>query len=94
LVPAEVIERILTPHVNLPDIPGEPPISNGYGWLIVRDPARPSYFNFGGYNISGFFDLLVRYPEQGLTGIFLSNQEKTDIPELKAALDGMVFGEE
>lgn len=71
LIPAELRELMFTPHVDLNVL--STPESYGYGWII--DSFEGKLRQEHGGSIPGYLSELMRFPEQGVTIILLSNTE-------------------
>jgi CubicO group peptidase (beta-lactamase class C family) len=62
----------------------------GYGWAVWEDRGRPVVFHTGGGPT--FVTLFVRYPEDGLAEILLTNQGDIDL-SVWVAISNELFGE-
>ncbi|NLT43278.1 MAG: hypothetical protein GXX93_11435 [Anaerolineae bacterium] len=68
---------------------GYPYLGYGYGWMVARERRRPVLQ--AGRRIPGYLTQHIRYVEDGLTLIFLSNQEDALSPKdatVKVVLGG------
>lgn len=95
LFSSELREQMFTAHAEVPDeyvAEGEPPQAAGYGWRIRQNPDGPVYYITGGFNVTGYWSGLFHYTNDGLTLIYLSNQEDM-AKDLIASLEAMMFGE-
>ena len=63
----------------------------GYGWFIGRTFGRDTQWHRG--NIPGFVSIIVRYPQERLTFIVLSNTDRTPVLAIANELAAIAFGE-
>lgn len=68
LVDARLQHRAWTPAT----LAGGAPVPYGFGWFIDRGPAGPTVFHHG--ETSGFTNFMLKFPEDGLTVIVLTNR--------------------
>lgn len=87
LVSAATRERIFTPYVSLePDLAAD----YGYGWMLQDVYGRPSIHHGGGQ--PGFRSEIALFPEDDLTVIILSNDERVDATGLSQILEKWALG--
>jgi CubicO group peptidase (beta-lactamase class C family) len=87
LLPQSMLQLMFTRHASM----GEDNLSYGYGWMIMEDDQRTIFQHGGGIN--GFRSLIVRYPEEKVLVVILSNQENTAVEEVWSFVDKKLFGE-
>lgn len=87
LLPRSMLELMFTKHTSM----GEENASYGYGWMIMEDGERTIVQHGGGIN--GFRSLIVRYPEEKVLVVILSNQENTPVEEVWSSIDKQLFGD-
>jgi CubicO group peptidase (beta-lactamase class C family) len=72
LIPRELLDQMFAPLINLsPDVVGS--AAYGYGWIVQGDLGRQLVWHGGA--IDGFRSSIIRYPDERITIILLSNQE-------------------
>jgi len=72
LIPRELLDQMFTPHISqYPDVVGS--VAYGYGWMVIDDLGRRLVGHGGA--IEGFRAWIIRYPDDHITIIGLSNQE-------------------
>jgi len=72
LIPRELLDQMFTPHISqYPDVVGS--VAYGYGWMVIDDLDRRLVGHGGA--IEGFRAWIIRYPDDHITIIGLSNQE-------------------
>jgi|GEM_PF-2862025 len=72
LIPLELLDQMFTPHISqYPDVVGS--VAYGYGWMVLDDLGRRVVGHGGA--IEGFRAWIIRYPNDHITIIGLSNQE-------------------
>jgi CubicO group peptidase (beta-lactamase class C family) len=80
LLPTEMLEAALTPHVSIPSLPFAPPYdetSYGYGWFVGERLGHRVVGHGGSY--SGYRAMIERYPDDEISIIILSNLESSDV---------------
>jgi len=83
------LDRMFEPFVRESNYPG---FGYGYGWYVGKDRGRPVVAHAG--DAAGFTSLIIRYPEDGLTGIVLINRQDIEPIPVWAAISSELFGEE
>jgi len=96
LLPQTELELMFEPFVreigdNTPGMPAALGFGYGYGWFVGRDRGRPVAAGAGGG--PAFATLIMRYPEDELVAIMLTNQGGIDW-SIWAAISNALFGEE
>lgn len=81
LLPRKTLEEMFTP-VAAP---------YGYGWFVARQSGRRLIWHGGG--TPGFAAVLLRFPEERVTVIVLSNLENAPVLRMGNDLAAIVFGE-
>jgi CubicO group peptidase (beta-lactamase class C family) len=72
LIPQDLINQMFAPQIIMyPDLAGS--MAYGYGWFIQGDLGRQMVWHGGA--IEGFRSVILRYPDERITIIILSNQE-------------------
>jgi CubicO group peptidase (beta-lactamase class C family) len=72
LIPRELLDQMFAPQVRMvPDVAGS--MAYGYGWFVLDDLGRQGVGHGGA--IDGFRADILRYPDERITIIILSNQE-------------------
>jgi CubicO group peptidase (beta-lactamase class C family) len=79
------MELMFTPHVRMAD--GN--FSYGYGWTIGEMNNHQEIGHGGG--IEGFATLFVRYPEDKLTIVVLSNRDTANVGHVLDAIVRVMF---
>jgi CubicO group peptidase (beta-lactamase class C family) len=82
------LNRIFEPYVCETEYPG---FGYGYGWFVGESHGRPIVAGAGGGPM--FATLIVRYPQDHLTEIVLTNQGKIDHFSIWAAISNQLFRE-
>lgn len=85
----EELDNVLAPHVLVPH--GKMNIHYGYGWHILRRHERFCMGHGGSH--WGYVSHLEIYPEEGLIGIVLCNQDHVDSMLVADAMFCAFFGE-
>ncbi len=96
LLPRTELELMFEPFVreigdNTPGIPAALGFGYGYGWFVGRDRGRPIVAGAGGG--PAFATLIMRYPEDELVAIMLTNQGGIDW-SVWAVISNALFVEE
>jgi CubicO group peptidase (beta-lactamase class C family) len=96
LLPRTELELMFEPFVreigdNTPGMPAALGFGYGYGWFAGRDRGRPIVAGAGGG--PAFATLIMRYPEDELAVIMLTNQGGIDW-SVWAVISNALFGEE
>ena len=90
LLPRTELDRMFEPFVReTDDVPG---FGYGYAWLVGKDRGRPVIGGTGGG--PAFATLIVRYPEDELTEIVLTNQGDINHGAIWATISNTLFGEQ
>jgi len=89
LLPGTGLDRMFEPFVRESNYPG---FGYGYGWYVGKDRGRPVVAHAG--DAAGFTSLIIRYTEDGLTGIVLINRQDIEPIPVWAAISSELFGEE
>jgi CubicO group peptidase (beta-lactamase class C family) len=76
---------------NTPGMPAALGFGYGYGWFVGRDRSRPVVAGAGGG--PAFATLIMRYPEDELVAIMLTNQGGIDW-SVWAIISNALFGEQ
>jgi CubicO group peptidase (beta-lactamase class C family) len=87
LLPAAERDLLFSPAVSVPDDTGR---SYGYGWFLGALDGHP-YQAHGG-NAAGFSASLVRFPQDGVLVIVLSNQANVDASGISFDLGKLMLG--
>jgi CubicO group peptidase (beta-lactamase class C family) len=90
LLPRAELDRMFEPYV--PETDDGPGFGYGYGWGVWEDRGRPVVFATGGG--PGLVTLIIRYPEDEMAAILLTNQGDINHGSIWAAISGALFGEE
>jgi CubicO group peptidase (beta-lactamase class C family) len=96
LLPRGELELMFEPFVHeigdsTPGMPATLGFGYGYGWFVGRDRGRPVVAGAGGG--PAFATLIMRYPEDELVAIILTNQGGIDW-SVWATISNALFGEE
>jgi CubicO group peptidase (beta-lactamase class C family) len=96
LLPRDELELMFEPFVRdigdrTPGMPAALGFGYGYGWFVGRDRGRPIVAGAGGG--PAFAALIMRYPEDELVAIMLTNQGGIDW-SVWATISNALFGEE
>lgn len=83
------LDRMFYPSVCATDYPG---FGYGYGWFVGEFQGRPIVAGAGGG--STFTTLIIRYPQDQLTEIVLTNQGNINHFSIWAVISNELFGEE
>jgi CubicO group peptidase (beta-lactamase class C family) len=89
LLPRTELQRLFEPYV--PEIDLGPGFGYGYGWALWEDRGRPVAFHTGGG--PAFATFIIRYPEDELAEILLTNQGPFD-GSVWVAVSNALLGEE
>ncbi len=89
LVPKVYLDEMFAPQAVIPNGDGA---AYGYGWGIWRENGRLINMHSGG--IEGFTTLIVRYPNDHVTIIVLSNQQDTTVGTIGQILSRKIFGDQ
>jgi CubicO group peptidase (beta-lactamase class C family) len=87
LISQESLDAMFTRYV---DVPPETEVGYGYGWLVGTIFNRYATFHGGG--APGFEAINLRFPQDGVTMIILSNQALADMGEMETHLVPILFG--
>jgi CubicO group peptidase (beta-lactamase class C family) len=89
LAPQKDLDTMFTPYTSLPDTGG---MGYGYGWTIGTDHQH----RFVGHEglAYGYRSLILRYPDDHVTIIILSNQENVDPSIIASSIANKLFGQE
>jgi hypothetical protein len=63
-----------------------------YGWFIGKDRSNRRYMGFLG-GINGFAAQIMRYPDQRVLVVVLSNFSFTNVSDIESALADIVFSD-
>jgi CubicO group peptidase (beta-lactamase class C family) len=85
LVSRDLLELMFTPHVRMTDGSS----SYGYGWTISEMNNHQAIGHWGG--IEGFATLFVRFPEDKLTIIVLSNRDTANVGDVLDVIVRVLF---
>jgi CubicO group peptidase (beta-lactamase class C family) len=79
LVKKSTLEEIFAPRVKINEDVGlrYSGLSYGYGWMVGRENGRPVAMHGG--SISGYLSNFVRYPQDKVTIILLTNDGRTNL---------------
>jgi CubicO group peptidase (beta-lactamase class C family) len=88
LVPQEALDAMFTAYATIPTSGG---MGYGYGWMIGQRFNRRIIFHGGG--IDGYTSVIVRYPDDKVTVIVLTNQQNLDPTATSEVLATVVFRE-
>jgi CubicO group peptidase (beta-lactamase class C family) len=91
LIPRDLLDKMFTPYVSIPDMAGITVSGYGYGWFIGQNESHRMVFHTG--RIEGFIALNSVYPDDKVIVIVLSNQRSEDVG-IGIQLANMVFGDE
>lgn len=94
LVSREVLERAWTTG-TLDDgsaLADEDGYGYGYGWCIDEDEENPSIFHDGSWD--GTATSYIRYLDDEVSIVLLSNQDEADLDDLREAIEEVVWAEE
>lgn len=89
LVTQPYLDRMFAPHVFLPNSQVN---AYGYGWMTWEGPNRRASLHYGG--IEGFASFIVRYLDDQITIIMLSNHANTNLGTIMEILYKKIYGEE
>jgi CubicO group peptidase (beta-lactamase class C family) len=64
----------------------------GYGWCVDEDEDSPSIFHDGSWD--GTATSFVRYLDDAVSIVLLSNDDEMDLEDLRSALEEVVYAEE
>ncbi len=81
LVSQKSLDEMFTPLKN----------NYGYGWIIEKKFNRKSLAHSGSFN--GFSSFILRFPEERITILILSNSDETSATKIANNLAAIVFGE-
>ena len=88
LISKKSLALMFTPFA---EVPGAPPFAAyGYGWLISKPKIDHPFVGHVG-QIFGFASLIMRYPDDKVTLIVLSNLETTSIDGIQTTISDIVF---
>ena len=87
LMSQQVLDEAFTPYVSS-QYAGS---SYGYGWFIAKAPRAGHRLIWHDGRVDGFRTYIGRYPDDGVTIIFLSNLSTLDELALATALERIVF---
>jgi CubicO group peptidase (beta-lactamase class C family) len=71
LIPRELLDQMFAPQISDPEVVST--MAYGYGWSIMNDLGRKIVGHGGA--IDGFRAYILRFPDERITIILLSNQE-------------------
>ena len=89
LLPQAELQRMFEPYVPETDLGSD--FGYGYGWGVWEDRGRPVVFHNGGG--PAFATFIIRYPQDGLVEILLTNQGPFD-GTVWVAFSNALFGED
>ena len=89
LLPRDELFRMFEPYVRESNYPG---FGYGYGWYVGKTQDRTVLAHAG--DAPGFTSLIIRYPEDELTGIVLINQQDIESISVWATISSELFGME
>jgi CubicO group peptidase (beta-lactamase class C family) len=87
LLSQQSLDAMFTPWV---DVPPETEVGYGYGWLVGTLFNRSATFHGGG--APGFQAINLRFPDDGVTIIILSNQGLADMGAMETRVVPILFG--
>jgi CubicO group peptidase (beta-lactamase class C family) len=87
LIPKAYLDEMFKPQVVIPNAGGA---AYGYGWFIGTENEHAFIMHDG--SIDGFANELMRYPNDQVTIIVLSNTLTTDVGMIEQILSQKVFG--
>src|SRR5687768_12518178 len=85
-IPSDLIALMENPHAQVDDVH-----SYGYGVEVRETHGRREISHRGG--TTGFSSYLIRFPDDDVVIVLLSNNESTDVDALRERLIDVVFGE-
>ena len=85
-IPSDLVALMENPHVQVDDV-----ISYGYGVEVRETHGRREISHRGG--TAGFSSYLIRFPDDDVVIVLLSNNESTDVDALRERLIDVVFSE-
>lgn len=83
-IPSDLVALMEEPHVQVDDV-----LSYGYGVEVRETHGRREISHRGGS--AGFTSYLIRFPDDDVVIILLSNNESTDVDALRERLINVVF---
>lgn len=91
LISKDLLDKMFTPYVSVPDMVGITVFGYGYGWFNGENKNHRMMFHTG--RIEGFGSLNSIYPDDKVIVIVLSNQRSQDV-RIGIQLANIVFGDE
>jgi CubicO group peptidase (beta-lactamase class C family) len=88
LLPSAQLDQMFAAHAKIPDSAGW---AYGYGWVIGLERGRKIMLHGGG--IAGFATMIVRYPNEQICLILLSNVQNKDLNEIQNTISQKLFGD-
>ena len=88
LVSFDLLDTLFTAHALIPESGG---FGYGYGWVIGEQFGRRVFNHSGG--IEGFSTHIARYPDDNVTVIVLSNQQRTNPNAIATDLAQILFAD-
>ena len=85
-IPSALVALMENPHVQVDDV-----VSYGYGVEVRETHGRREISHRGG--TAGFSSYLIRFPDDDVVIVLLSNNESTDVDALRERLIDVVFSE-
>jgi CubicO group peptidase (beta-lactamase class C family) len=82
------LDAMFTAYAPIPNTDG---MGYGYGWMIGKSYNRRSISHGGG--IDGYTSVVVRYPDDKVTVIVLTNQQNLDPTATSEVLAAVIFRE-
>jgi CubicO group peptidase (beta-lactamase class C family) len=83
-IPSDLVALMENPHVKVDDV-----LSYGYGVEVRETHGRREISHRGG--TAGFSSYLIRFPDDDVAIVLLSNNESTDVDALRERLIDIVF---
>jgi CubicO group peptidase (beta-lactamase class C family) len=91
LISKDLLDKMFTPYVSVPDMAGITVFGYGYGWFIGENKNHRMVIHTG--RIEGFIALNSVYPDDKVIVIVLSNQRSENVG-IGIQLANIVFGDE
>ncbi len=82
LVKRETLDEIFAPRVS---IRRSPDLSYAYGWIVGQQNGHPVVTHAG--SIGGYASFLIRYPEDKISIILLSNDQRVDFGTILSEIE-------
>jgi CubicO group peptidase (beta-lactamase class C family) len=91
LISKDLLDKMFTPYISVPDMPRITGLGYGYGWFIGEINNHRMVFHMG--RIEGFTAINSVYPDDKLAVIVLSNQRSENVNGIGIELASLVFGD-